>query len=131
MKKLILLILLGACSSLHKEVFSKVHEGDSEESVVEKFGTPDSFEPVPGVKDVKILVYKKKSDTCAIAVKNKVVQDTACQEDQRKRTSVLGAFLTGMGDGLKNSSSRYQPAVERTVNCTTTHNGGIDQTTCN
>lgn len=81
MRFLLLLVpLIVGCASLHSQVFEKIHEGDSKDSVLQQFGQPEEFMPSTRVEGATVWYYSRGMDTCGVTLKENVVKDVGCFE---------------------------------------------------
>jgi hypothetical protein len=95
------LLLISGCTSLSKDVFERVRDGDTEEVVVHTLGQPDTYTRTDGGVGPYSWYYRRRADVCEIAFESHVVRTRSCPKDTAY-IGPIGTLLKGAGEGLTN-----------------------------
>ena len=127
------LLFLAGCAShpIKNDVFEKIHQGDSADSVRNLLGPPDSYEPVPNVVGGNWWIYSRRGDYCYFGIQNNQVQSLACQDNPNYHNAaqVLALAIASGADAGKNAIQQQQQQ-NRSVSCTTNQVGNTAYTNC-
>lgn len=119
----LIMLSISACATMNQRVFKEIHKGDSEEHVTQVLGQPDTFEPLENHPGVTFWAYMKDGYTCGFGLLDSKVVSMNCSKNKviESSGSVLGAAISGMGQGLQQS---------RGTNCQTIYTRGYATTSC-
>lgn len=114
----LIVLSLSGCATLKDKVFTQIHDGDSQESVLGKLGNPESFTKT---SQGMLLTYTKGREICDISLEAKGVVSTSCKKTPKKEEK---NFFEAFSDG-------YRQSTQNSTYCTSTAFGNTVTTNCN